>query len=78
MLQHSGIGDSEILGPLGIDTLIDLKGVGRNLQEQVCVFFCLGDSAGINEEHVDHDRCSLELRHKETVLTQMETALRTR
>ncbi|OJT13695.1 Glucose oxidase [Trametes pubescens] len=34
VLQHSGIGDSEVLGPLGIDTLIDLKGVGRNLQEQ--------------------------------------------
>ncbi|OJT13666.1 Glucose oxidase [Trametes pubescens] len=34
VLQHSGIGDSEVLSPLGIDTLIDLKGVGRNLQEQ--------------------------------------------
>jgi len=35
LLQLSGIGDSKILGPLGIDTRIDLKTVGRNLQEQV-------------------------------------------
>lgn len=35
LLQLSGIGDSSVLGPLGITTLIDLKTVGRNLQEQV-------------------------------------------
>jgi choline dehydrogenase-like flavoprotein len=35
LLQLSGIGDSAILGPLGIKTEIDLKTVGRNLQEQV-------------------------------------------
>uniref|UniRef100_A0A0W0G5B1 Glucose-methanol-choline oxidoreductase N-terminal domain-containing protein n=1 Tax=Moniliophthora roreri TaxID=221103 RepID=A0A0W0G5B1_MONRR len=35
LLQLSGIGDSSILGPLGINTLIDLKTVGKNLQEQV-------------------------------------------
>ncbi|ESK93768.1 glucose oxidase [Moniliophthora roreri MCA 2997] len=34
LLQLSGIGDSSILGPLGINTLIDLKTVGKNLQEQ--------------------------------------------
>ncbi|PPQ66234.1 hypothetical protein CVT26_010935 [Gymnopilus dilepis] len=34
LLQLSGIGDSAILGPLGIQTLNDLKTVGRNLQEQ--------------------------------------------
>ncbi|KAF8801020.1 FAD/NAD(P)-binding domain-containing protein [Phlegmacium glaucopus] len=34
LLQHSGIGDSNILGPLGINTLLDLKTVRRNLQEQ--------------------------------------------
>ncbi|KAG6885228.1 hypothetical protein C0993_004635 [Termitomyces sp. T159_Od127] len=34
LLQISGIGDSAALGPLGIQTLIDLKTVGRNLQEQ--------------------------------------------
>jgi len=34
LLQLSGIGDSDLLGSLGITTLIDLKTVGRNLQEQ--------------------------------------------
>ena len=35
LLQLSGIGDSAVLGPLGITTRIDLKTVGKNLQEQV-------------------------------------------
>ncbi|KAK0458306.1 glucose oxidase [Desarmillaria tabescens] len=34
LLQLSGIGDSNVLGPLGISTYIDLKTVGKNLQEQ--------------------------------------------
>ncbi|KAG5642129.1 hypothetical protein DXG03_003579 [Asterophora parasitica] len=34
LLQLSGIGDSAVLTPLGITTRIDLKTVGRNLQEQ--------------------------------------------
>ncbi|KAK0200105.1 glucose oxidase [Desarmillaria ectypa] len=34
LLQLSGVGDSDVLGPLGIDTHIDLKTVGKNLQEQ--------------------------------------------
>ncbi|KAK7043083.1 hypothetical protein VNI00_008437 [Paramarasmius palmivorus] len=34
LLQLSGIGDSSLLSPLGIQTLIDLKTVGKNLQEQ--------------------------------------------
>ncbi|KAF8961146.1 hypothetical protein BDZ97DRAFT_1940106 [Flammula alnicola] len=34
LLQLSGIGDSDVLGPLGITTNIDLKSVGKNLQEQ--------------------------------------------
>ncbi|KAI0364915.1 alcohol oxidase [Pilatotrama ljubarskyi] len=34
LLQLSGIGDSEVLGALGINTLVDLKTVGKNLQEQ--------------------------------------------
>ncbi|KAJ7929582.1 alcohol oxidase [Mycena leptocephala] len=34
LLQLSGIGDSALLGPLGITTRIDLKTVGKNLQEQ--------------------------------------------
>jgi choline dehydrogenase len=35
LLQLSGIGDAKVLKPLGITALIDLKTVGRNLQEQV-------------------------------------------
>lgn len=34
LLQLSGIGDSTVLGPLGIPTLLNMKTVGRNLQEQ--------------------------------------------
>ncbi|KAJ7773879.1 hypothetical protein B0H16DRAFT_1763391 [Mycena metata] len=34
VLQLSGIGDVDILNPLNITTLIDLKTVGKNLQEQ--------------------------------------------
>ncbi|KAF8154919.1 glucose oxidase [Crassisporium funariophilum] len=34
LLQLSGIGDSNVLNPLGITTRIDLKSVGKNLQEQ--------------------------------------------
>ncbi|KAI0716163.1 alcohol oxidase [Cerioporus squamosus] len=34
LLQLSGIGDSAVLGPLGITTLVDLKTVGKNFQEQ--------------------------------------------
>ncbi|KAG5337120.1 hypothetical protein C0989_010727 [Termitomyces sp. Mn162] len=39
LLQLSGIGDSAILGPLGVQTRIDLKTVGRNLQEQPMSIF---------------------------------------
>ncbi|VDC03214.1 unnamed protein product [Peniophora sp. CBMAI 1063] len=34
LLQLSGIGDAALLESLGIDVLLDLKGVGKNLQEQ--------------------------------------------
>ncbi|KAK0474327.1 hypothetical protein EDD18DRAFT_1220920 [Armillaria luteobubalina] len=34
LLQLSGIGDSDVLGRLGTNTYINLKTVGRNLQEQ--------------------------------------------
>ena len=34
ILQHSGIGDSDLLTPLNVTTLIDLKTVGKNFQEQ--------------------------------------------
>lgn len=35
ILELSGIGDNRILGPLGIETIVDLPGVGANLQEHV-------------------------------------------
>jgi choline dehydrogenase len=34
LLQLSGIGDAAVLAPLGVPALVDLKTVGRNLQEQ--------------------------------------------
>ncbi|KAF8205978.1 glucose oxidase [Mycena galopus ATCC 62051] len=34
LLQQSGVGDPAVLGPLGIQTQINLPTVGRNLQEQ--------------------------------------------
>ncbi|KAG6885230.1 hypothetical protein C0993_004637 [Termitomyces sp. T159_Od127] len=39
LLQLSGIGDPAVLGPLGIRTLLNLKTVGRNLQEQPMSIF---------------------------------------
>ena len=35
MLQLSGIGDSGVLEPLGITPMVNLKTVGKNLQDQV-------------------------------------------
>src|SRR5450631_2790410 len=35
LLQCSGIGPAEWLGPLGIETLLDRQGVGRNLQDHL-------------------------------------------
>lgn len=39
LLQLSGIGDPAVLGPLGIPTLLNMKTVGRNFQEQVTLHF---------------------------------------
>jgi choline dehydrogenase len=35
LLQRSGIGPAEWLAPLGIDTVLDRQGVGRNLQDHL-------------------------------------------
>ncbi|KDQ14400.1 hypothetical protein BOTBODRAFT_159613 [Botryobasidium botryosum FD-172 SS1] len=35
ILELSGIGDPNILAPLGIDVLVDLPGVGANIQEHI-------------------------------------------
>jgi choline dehydrogenase-like flavoprotein len=34
LLQRSGVGDPALLGPLGIDTVLNITTVGKNLQEQ--------------------------------------------
>ena len=34
LLQLSGIGDSSLLQSVGVDVVLDLPGVGKNLQEQ--------------------------------------------
>jgi 5-(hydroxymethyl)furfural/furfural oxidase len=40
MLMHAGIGPKEELNALGIDCVIDLPGVGRNLQDHPSLTFC--------------------------------------
>ncbi|KAJ6496234.1 glucose oxidase [Mycena sanguinolenta] len=42
ILQLSGIGDSDLLGPLNITTLVDLKTVGKNLQDQTNTLIARG------------------------------------
>lgn len=37
MLELSGIGRKDIIGPLGIKTLHELPGVGMNMQEHMLV-----------------------------------------
>ncbi|KAI0746055.1 GMC oxidoreductase [Earliella scabrosa] len=37
ILELSGIGDREILEPLGVETVVDLPGVGANVQEHVAI-----------------------------------------
>ncbi|KAG7096694.1 hypothetical protein E1B28_004108 [Marasmius oreades] len=49
LLQLSGIGDSSLLSSLGITTYVDLKTVGRNLQEQTMT------SLGANGNGFDPD-----------------------
>ncbi|KAJ7652377.1 alcohol oxidase [Mycena polygramma] len=44
ILQLSGIGDASLLGPLNITTLVDLKTVGLNLQEQASSIFAFSNS----------------------------------
>ncbi|VDC03217.1 unnamed protein product [Peniophora sp. CBMAI 1063] len=50
LLQLSGIGDAELLRGLGIDVLLDLKGVGRNLQEQTNTGLSAFGNAELAEE----------------------------
>jgi choline dehydrogenase len=51
LLQLSGIGDAEILRPLGIETLVDSKAVGRNLQDHLAVsYFYKSTRPTLNDE----------------------------
>lgn len=43
ILELSGIGDSRILEPLGIETIVDVPGVGANAQEHVWTSLVYGD-----------------------------------
>lgn len=38
ILELSGIGNKDILSPLGIDVLVDLPGVGENYEDQYVCF----------------------------------------
>ena len=38
ILQLSGIGPKELLSSLGIETVVDLPGVGRNFQDQPTLY----------------------------------------
>ena len=41
LLQLSGIGDTSVLGAIGITAHTDLKTVGKNFQEQVRTHVCI-------------------------------------
>ena len=38
ILQLSGIGPKQLLSSLGIETIVDLPGVGRNFQDQPTLY----------------------------------------
>lgn len=42
VLELSGIGDYDIIGPLGIPPVVDLPGVGRNMQDRLCCSLTFG------------------------------------
>jgi choline dehydrogenase len=51
VLQLSGIGDAELLGPLGIEIVVDSKAVGRNLQDHLAVsYFYKSARPTLNDE----------------------------
>ncbi|KAF4313274.1 hypothetical protein GTA08_BOTSDO01674 [Botryosphaeria dothidea] len=47
-LEHSGVGNPSILSKYGIDTVVDLPGVGENLQDQSLTLFFFDAPAGSN------------------------------
>ncbi|KAK6851280.1 hypothetical protein PG989_014461 [Apiospora arundinis] len=53
ILHRSGIGAKGDLEPLGISTLVDLPGVGRNLMDHLIVFmFYETEKAGLTTDHL--------------------------
>lgn len=38
ILQLSGVGSKQLLSSLGIETIVDLPGVGRNFQDQPTLY----------------------------------------
>ena len=52
LLELSGVGDPDVLGPLGIETEIDLPGVGSNLQDHPAVVNVYKLKAGV--QSLDH------------------------
>ncbi|KAF9528787.1 GMC oxidoreductase [Crepidotus variabilis] len=55
VLELSGIGQSQILSSFGLETLVDLPGVGENVQEHVWspVSFELDDTRGVLHQTLD-------------------------
>lgn len=42
VLELSGIGNYNIIRPLGIPPVVDLPGVGRNMQDRLCCSLTFG------------------------------------
>lgn len=51
ILQRSGVGDPEVLAEAGIDTAVDLPGVGRNLQDHLGFFTAYLTTLPANETY---------------------------
>ncbi|VUC25640.1 unnamed protein product [Clonostachys rosea] len=55
LLNRSGIGAPEELKSLGVETLVPLPGVGKNLMDHMVVFMFYETEAGLtHDEHVHH------------------------
>ena len=54
LLMLSGIGPAEQLGALGIETMVDIPGVGENLQDHP--FFLLCFESTVNEDLADAEK----------------------
>lgn len=48
ILQHSGIGEAGLLNNLGIDVVVDLPGVGQNLQDHLSAGMSFKPKDGVN------------------------------